>query len=152
MTTELRGAAAGCVAAAAWAASEPVLRRLARTPYSDVRLLGRAVVRNRAWPLAGLALHLANGALFGAAFERAGLRGIRSGVVAAELENLALWPAFAIVDRVHPDRRDGVWPPLLRNRRVAAYEVAAHALFGVVLGALSAGYPPLSSSNSSRNA
>jgi hypothetical protein len=132
----LSGAAAGCAAAAVWAASEPALRRLAHTPYSDVRLLGRTVVRNRAWPAAGIALHLANGALFGAAFRRAGLRGIRSAVVAAELENLVLWPAFLVVDRVHPDRREGVWPPLLRSRRVAAYELAAHALFGVVLGTL----------------
>lgn len=130
------GAAAGCVAAAVWAAGEPALGRLARTPYSDVRLLGRIVVRNRAWPVAGVALHLANGALFGFAFRRAGLRGIKAAVVAAQVENLALWPAFAIVDRVHPDRREGLWPPLLRNRRVAAYEVAAHGLFGLVLGAL----------------
>lgn len=132
-----QGAAAGCVAAAAWAASEPVLGRLARIgSYSDVRLLGRGAVRNRAWPAVGLALHLTNGALFGAAFARAGLRGVRAGVAVAQLENLALWPALALVDRVHPDRRAGVWPPLVRNPRVAAYEVAVHALFGAVLGAL----------------
>jgi hypothetical protein len=64
--TSLRGAAAGVIAAAAWAASEPALRRLARTPYSDVRLLGRAVTRGRGWPMVGVALHLVNGALFGA--------------------------------------------------------------------------------------
>lgn len=130
------GAAAGVVAAAAWAASEPALRRLARTPYSDVRLLGHAVTRGRGWPVVGLALHLANGALFGAAFGRLGLRGLRAGVVAAELENLALWPAFGVVDRLHPDRRDETWPPLLRNPRVAVYEVVVHALFGAVLGVL----------------
>jgi hypothetical protein len=124
------------VAAAVWAAGEPALRRLAGTPFSDVRLLGRAVTRGRAWPVAGLALHLANGALFGAAFSRLGLRGATAGVVAAELENLALWPTLLVVDRVHPDRRDGNWPPLARNPRVAAYEVAVHALFGAVLGRL----------------
>jgi hypothetical protein len=132
----LRGAAAGVVAAAAWTAGEPALRRLARTPYSDLRLLGRLATRGRAWPVAGLALHLANGALFGASFGRLGLRGVRAGVIAAELENLALWPAFLVVDRIHPDRRDGSWPPLILNPRVAAYEVAAHALFGAVLGRL----------------
>jgi hypothetical protein len=88
----MRGAAAGVVAAAAWAAGEPVLQRLVRSPsqYSDVRLLGRLATRGRLWPVAGLALHLANGAVFGAAFERAGLRGVRAGVVAAQLENAAL--------------------------------------------------------------
>jgi len=134
----VRGAAAGVVAAAAWAAAEPGLRRLGRLPHSDVRLLGRLVTRGRAWPAAGLTLHLANGAVFGAAFGRLGLRGVRAGVCAAELENLALWPALAVFDRIHPDRRDGTWPPLARNPRVAAYEIAVHALFGAVLGALAA--------------
>ena len=132
----MRGAAAGAIAAAAWAAGEPVLQRLVRTPYSDVRLLGRLVTRGRGWPAAGVALHVANGAVFGAAFERAGLRGVKAGVLAAEAENAALWPALALVDRFHPDRRDGTWPPLARSPRVAAYEFLAHALFGAVLGAL----------------
>jgi hypothetical protein len=64
--TSLRGAAAGVIAAAAWAASEPALRRLARTPYSEVRLPGRGVTGGRGWPMVGVALHLVNGALFGA--------------------------------------------------------------------------------------
>jgi hypothetical protein len=132
----MRGAAAGAIAAAAWAAGEPVLGRLVRTPYSDVRLLGRLVTRNRAWPMAGAALHLANGAAFGTAFELAGLRGVKAGITAAQAENLAFWPAFAVLDRVHPDRRDGSWPPLLGNRRIALYEVIVHALFGSILGAL----------------
>lgn len=131
-----RGAVAGAVAAAAWAASEPLLKRVFGTPYSDVRLLGRTATRSRAWPAAGLAIHLANGAAFGAAFEKAGFAGVGAGVTAAEVENLVLWPAMAVVDRLHPDRRDGTWPPLLANRRVAAQEVAGHAVFGAVLGAL----------------
>jgi hypothetical protein len=131
-----RGAAAGVIAAAAWAAAEPALRRLARTPYSDVRLLGRTVTRGRAWPAAGLALHLANGAVFGASFAWLGLRGAKAGVIAAEAENLVLWPGLLVVDRVHPDRCEGNWPPLTRDPRVAAYAVAAHALFGFVLGRL----------------
>ena len=132
----MRGAAAGAIAAAAWAAGEPVLGRLVRTPYSDVRLLGRLVTQDRAWPMAGAALHLVNGAAFGTTFELAGLRGVKAGVTAAQAENLAFWPAFAVLDRVHPDRRDGSWPPLLRNRRIALYEVIVHALFGSILGAL----------------
>lgn len=134
--TGTRGAAAGLAAAAAWAASEPALRRLARTPYSDVRLLGRFATSGRAWPVAGVAIHLANGALFGVLFSRLGLRGARAGVIAAELENLVLWPAFLLADRIHPDRRNGYWPRLIRNPRVVAYELAAHALFGSILGSL----------------
>jgi hypothetical protein len=113
-----------------------MLKRAFGTPYSDVRLLGRFATRGRAWPAAGLAIHLANGAMFGAAFEKAGFGGVRAGVAAAQVENALLWPAMAVVDRIHPDRKDGTWPPLLRNRRVAAQEAAGHALFGAVLGAL----------------
>jgi hypothetical protein len=43
---------------------------------------------------------------------------------------------MAVVDRYHPDRRSGAWPPLLRNPRVFGQEVAAHAIFGAVLGVL----------------
>jgi hypothetical protein len=58
------------------------------------------------------------------------------GVVAAQIENVALWPAMAVVDRIHPDRRSGAWPPLVRNGRVFAYEATTHALFGAALGLL----------------
>jgi hypothetical protein len=135
----VRGALAGTAAAGAWAVAEPAVARLVRPPagYSDVRLLGPLLTGDgRRWRAAGLAAHLANGALFGAAFARAGARGWRQGLAAAQAENLALWPIMAVLDRVHPDRRSGAWPPLVRNRRVFAYEVAVHALFGVTLGAL----------------
>ena len=124
------------MAAGAWAAAEPLARRLFRTPYSDVRLLGAPLTRGPLWRPLGLALHLGNGALFGALFERAGRRGLTQGIVAAELENVALWPGMAIVDRFHPDRRSGAWPPLLTSGRIFAYEATMHALFRAVLGAL----------------
>jgi hypothetical protein len=132
---DLSAAFAGATAAAAWAAAEPALRRIFRTPYSDVRLLG-APLSKRRWRAAGVGAHLANGAAAGIAFRRLGLRGWRAGVAAAQVEGLVLWPAMAVVDRCHPDRRSGTWPPLLRNGQVFAQEVAAHALFGVVLGLL----------------
>jgi hypothetical protein len=135
LETDLRAALAGVTAAGAWAAAEPGLRRLFGTPYTDVRLLGAPLSR-RNWRLAGTAVHLANGAAAGVAFRRLGLRGWRSAVVAAQLEGAAVWPGMAVVDRFHPDRRSGAWPPLLRNPRVFAQEVAAHAIFGAVLGLL----------------
>jgi hypothetical protein len=131
----VRGALAGIAGAAAWAAAEPLAGRLFRTPYSDARLLGRPLTEGRWRPL-GIAVHLANGALFGALFERVGGRGVRQGVAAAVAENLAFWPGMAIADRLHPDRRSGDWPPLLRNGRVFAYETSLHVLFGAVLGTL----------------
>jgi hypothetical protein len=138
----MRGVFAGAVAAAVWALAEPGARRLFRIQYSDVRLLGAAVTSGPHWKGAGWGLHLFNGAAFGAVFTRLGGHGVARGVAAAQVENLVLWaPGMVVVDRLHPDRRSGQWPPLLRNRRVFAYEVAVHALFGVVLGALTGRAP-----------
>jgi hypothetical protein len=123
------------VAAASWAAAEPAARRLFRTPYTDVRLLGAPLSR-RHWRAAGTAVHLANGAVAGVLFHRLGLRGWKAGIVAAQVESAAIWPGMALVDRFHPDRRSGAWPALLLNPRVFGQEVAVHALFGAVLGAL----------------
>jgi hypothetical protein len=125
---------AGIAAAAVWAAAEPMLGRAFGIPwYSDRRLVGGLL---RVGPAGALAAHLANGAVFGMVFERAGGNGPLQGALAAQAESLTLWPAMAVVDRVHVDRRSGAWPPLLRNGRIFAYEAAAHALFGAVLGSL----------------
>ena len=125
-------------AAASWAAAEPLASRLVGPPpgYSDVRLLGAVVTQGGAWRPLGVAVHLGNGALFGAVFERLGGRGVGQGMLAAQVENIVLWPGMALVDRLHPDRKSDAWPPLLRNGRVFAYEVAVHAVFGAVLGLL----------------
>lgn len=135
-----RGAAAGAVAASAWSALEPLAGRALRTGgFSDVRLLGRMVPgAGDRWPLAGALVHAANGAAFGAAFALAGARGPRSGLAWAGAETIATWPGMALMDRVHPDRRSGHWPPLLTNPRVFAQEALMHAVFGLVLGALTA--------------
>ena len=135
LRADARAAAAGIAATAVWAAAEPLLRRSFGTTYSDVRLLGRPFSR-RHWRAVGLALHLANGAAAGIFCHRIGLR--RAGHTAAffQAENAAAWPLMVAVDRWHPDRRSGAWPPLLRNRRVFGQEVAAHAIVGIVLGAL----------------
>jgi hypothetical protein len=132
----VRGVVAGLAAAAAWIAAEPLLQRLFGTNgYSVVRLLGRPCSR-RHWRPAGTALHLANGAVAGVAFQRSGLRGCKAALVAFQLEGLATWPGMALADRLHPDRGDPDWPPLFRNARVFGHEAAGHAVFGLVLGSL----------------
>ncbi len=133
--TVLRGATAGAVAGAAWAAAEPVAARALGTDYTDVRLLGR-MVTERGWVPAGIALHVANGAAFGAAFAVAGGRGPRAGATWALTESVLVWPGMALLDRVHPDRRSGRWPRLLTSPRIFLQETLMHGLFGVVLGLL----------------
>jgi hypothetical protein len=132
----VRGAVAGALAAALWAAAEPALGRAFGTPFTDVRLLGRTLTRGRLWPVVGVAVHVGNGAAFGWAFERLGGHGLRQGVIAAEIENLVLWPAMAIVDGFHPDCRSRDWPKLVTDPRTFGLEVTTHALFGATLGAL----------------
>lgn len=136
----LRGAAAGSVAAAAWLLAEPVIRRRTRLSYGEARLLGRLATADGPWRTLGTAAHLVNGAVFGATFAVLGRRGIRDGIVAAQLENLALWPSMALVDRHHPDRRSGAWPSLATDRRIIGHELVGHLIFGLVLGLLTA--PP----------
>lgn len=131
--TAVRGAAAGATAAAAWLAVEPLLARALGTGYTDARLLGR-MASERHHRAFGIAAHTLNGAAFGAVFALAGARGPRAGLVWAGVENVVAWPGMALMDRIHPDRRSGDWPPLLTDGRVFAQETTVHLLFGLLLG------------------
>lgn len=132
----LTGALAGAAGTAAWAAAEPVAQRLLGHTYSDVRLLGRVAGGERAWAPAGVAVHLGNGASFGAALALTGPLTFRRAVGWVAVETVATWPLMAAADRLHPDRRSGRWPRLLTSPRVIAHEAAMHALFALVMGAL----------------
>ena len=99
---------AGVGAALVWAAVDPLSRRLFRTRYSDVYLVG-------------LPLHLANGAVFGVVNAR-----VRVGpVLFALLEHVTLWPLVGFFDR-----------EAVKDGRAFAKSGVDHALFGVVLAAL----------------
>lgn len=123
-----------------WAAQEPLDRRLLGYDYSDVAILGKAVTRGRGWRLAGLALHAANGALFGLAYaearRRTGLPSRRLAVGMALAEHVALYPLGVLVDRYHPRRGEPGVPRLVWSTRAFAQATWRHALFGAVLGAL----------------
>jgi len=134
--TRARAAAAGAVAALAWALAEPIDRRLLRHDYSDVAMLGKLVTRSRAWPFAGLVLHAANGALFGLAYRVARPRGVGA-VQLALLENTVLFPLGLLVDRRHPARGERGLAPLV-SARGFAQETVRHVLFGAVLRELAA--------------
>jgi hypothetical protein len=118
---------------------EPFDCRVLRNDYSDVAMLGKLVTRSRGWPVAGLALHVANGALFGLAFDRArartGWEPRRVALGLALVENFALFPLAAAVDRLHPARGQRGLAPLFTSRGLAQ-ATFRHALFGAVLGRL----------------
>jgi hypothetical protein len=140
-----QGALAGAVAAVTWALQQPLDKRLFRCRYDDVELLGRALApraaRRRWYPL-GLALHVQNGALFGAVYAGVVAPALRSGgvpawaraPVVAQVENFGLWPLGRLSDRFHPARDE--LPRLTGNRRALAQATWRHLLFGVVLGEL----------------
>jgi hypothetical protein len=137
-STIVPGIMAGAAAAGVWAAAEPVLAGALGTGYTDVRFLGRFLPSGRAWRVAGLAWHMANGAAFGAAFARVGGRGWKQGLAAAQAENALTWPLLPVVSRRHPDYRCVRWRSA-RGQRIFAQEVAMHALFGMLLGGLAGG-------------
>jgi hypothetical protein len=134
----VNGAIAGAAAAAAWAAQQPADKRAFDCGYDDVELLGKLVIRSDAWPAAGLALHLASGAIFGAAYAqlRPFLPGPLTGraVTMALAEHVALWPLGRLTDRYHPARAE--LTPLANNANAFAQATWRHLLFGLALGEL----------------
>jgi hypothetical protein len=134
----LRGAIAGALAAGVWAAQIPLDKRAFGSDFDDIALLGKGVTRTDAWPLAGWALHVGNGALFGAAYAnlapRLPLPSWTRGPVVAGAENVLTWPLTAVTDRVHPARKE--LPELFANPRAFAQSTWRHLVFGVVLGEL----------------
>ncbi|HVL94984.1 MAG TPA: DUF6789 family protein [Solirubrobacteraceae bacterium] len=139
-TRTLRGALAGAVAATVWAAQQPLDRRVFGVDFDDATLLGSFVTRDRrsraALPI-GLAMHAANGAVFGAVYARVaptlpGPRPLR-GVAAGLAEHLATWPVTRF-SGLHP--AGGQFPQLWGSRAAFAQATWRHLLFGAVLGAV----------------
>jgi len=137
-TRTLRGAVCGAIAAAVWALQQPLDKLVFGSRADDVELLGKALTRGEGWYPIGLALHMHNGALFGAAYANLAqtlpLRPQLRGPAVALAEHLASWPLVGLCDRFHPARHQ--LPPLSRNRRAFAQAAWRHALFGLVLGEL----------------
>lgn len=128
----------GAVAAAVWALQQPLDKLAFSSRYDDVELLGKAVTRGDGWYPVGLALHMQNGAVFGAVYANLApvlpMPPVLRGPTLALAEHVALWPLGVLSDRLHPARRE--LPPFAGNRRAFAQATWRHLLFGVVLGEL----------------
>ncbi|MTD46943.1 hypothetical protein GKE82_22295 [Conexibacter sp. W3-3-2] len=131
-----RGAAAGAVAATVWALQQPADQRVFGVAYDDTELLGKLVTRGPAWRPVGFAMHVANGAAFGAGYaavrDRLPLPAAARGPFVAMVENVASWPGVAAADRLHPARDE--LPKLWRTPGAFPQATWRHLLFGVVLG------------------
>jgi hypothetical protein len=134
----MNGAAAGAAAAAVWAAQQPLDKRVFGARHDDVELLGKFATRGSGWPGIGLAIHLANGAAFGAVYALvrpfSPAPATVTGAAAALAEHLGTWPLTTFVDRYHPARKE--LEPLSGNARAFAQSAWRHLLFGMVLGEL----------------
>jgi hypothetical protein len=139
MNARLRAALAGAAAATVWSAVEPLDMKLLRHDYSDTAMLGKFVTRSRLWPLAGVAVHAANGVVFGLAFHEARRRtklpAVPLGIGMALVENTTFYGLAPLVDRYHPARGERGLAPMW-NLRAFAQETLRHVLFGAVLGQL----------------
>jgi hypothetical protein len=134
-TRTLRGALAGAVAAGVWAAQQPLDKRAFGVDYDDVQLLGGFVARGSATYPVGLAIHLVNGAAFGALYAGAAhslpVPPVLRGPLAALTEHLVSWPGMPLLVRVRPDL-----PREWASGRAFAQATWRHLLFGTVLGEL----------------
>ena len=136
-TRLLRGALAGAAASAIWAAQQPLDKRIFGVDYDDAELLGSFVTGDRKAPLTlpiGTAMHLFNGAVFGAVYAGAspavpGPRALR-GLSAGLGEGIGTWPLTRFLEGRH-----GL-PQLWGSHRAFAQMLWRHALFGVLLGEL----------------
>jgi hypothetical protein len=121
-----------------WALQQPLDKLVIGHSYDDVELLGKAVTRGEGWYPIGLALHIGNGALFGAAYANLApslpLPSAVRGPAVALVEHVVLWPLGALTDRFHPARNE--LPSIVASRRAFAQATWRHLLFGVVLGEL----------------
>ncbi len=135
-TRTLRGALAGATAAAVWAAQQPLDKRVFGVDYDDAELLGRLVrTKGPATQPVGLALHVANGALFGAVYANVAPSlpgpGVLRGAAAGLAEHLATWPGTMVIDRL-----DLGFGKLWGDPRAFGQAAWRHLLFGAVLGEL----------------
>ena len=138
MKSALPGGVAGAAATVVMTLEQPLDKRLFDSKYDDVEILGKLVTRGDHWRPIGLALHVQNGAIFGAAYARLkpslpGSAVIR-GLLAALIEHVAAWPLTVLFDRYHPAREE--LPKLATNRRAFGQATIRHAVFGIVLGLL----------------
>lgn len=131
-----RYAFAGAAAGILWRGVEPQLRRLFGHPYSDPQLVTAFLTRGPLQPLLDYCVQASGGAAFGAAFARLGGRSTTRAVAASLAEDALLLSLSPLIDRYHPDVRDGSWPPLTGNPRAAAVSLSGHLLFGLLLGGL----------------
>jgi hypothetical protein len=137
-----RSALVGITAGSAYLAEQALDMRLAPNHHDDLLLWGgflsRQPVRAR---LLGLMVHYTLSVALATAYAAVspalpGRSGWVRGLLFVQAENALLYPGVPFLDALHPGIRAGRLPTL-RTWRYWWVELARHAAFGAVLGALS---------------
>ncbi|HMA36670.1 MAG TPA: hypothetical protein VKY74_19600 [Chloroflexia bacterium] len=133
--------AAGLLSGTAFLVEHWVDQMLWPDGYSDMKLLGLAVTRQRPHYLAvGVPWHLLNSIAFAWAYARwAGPRlpgpGWLRGLLLAVIENNVLWfTLIPVANRLHPAIQDGTMPPIRRGGIDWVVGNLRHIALGLVLG------------------
>lgn len=137
----MRAAIAGTLASVVYACEMYLDIAVTGSRFDDVQLIESAIRKQASRvPVAGMAIHLLNGAALGEVYAVVAERllpgpGWVKGLVFGELFLLAAWPMVPLVDRYHPLIKEGKMPRLTQ-RITFAQNVARHTAFGLALGLL----------------
>ncbi len=136
----INGVIAGLAGALAYLVAMVIDIFITRKRTNDLRLLAGLIPGGgRYWPVLGPLIHFVNGAALGVVYARVQQclpgRGWLRGLLFTQIENLILWPAMILLDRIHPDIKNGSLP--VYNRPLPfLQEVLRHAAYGAMLGAV----------------
>ncbi|HEX2173661.1 MAG TPA: hypothetical protein VHL09_14585 [Dehalococcoidia bacterium] len=133
------GALAGGLAALAYLAEMYADMAVLNHHYDEVRVIGRAITRDRWWPVVGVIGNLLAGAGAGAFYgafvaPRFRVPPVAGGLIFAQIENGTLYPpVMPLIDRFHPDIRQGLMPRSFTPLSFVE-AVLRHVAYGVALG------------------
>lgn len=131
---------AGLLAGLAYLAAMALDLALAGNRTNDLQLLsGMIPGQERRWRSLGALMHFGNSVALAVVFARVrGYlpgRGWMRGLIFGQLENLTLYPLVVVIGRFHPAVKSGRLDHYARPLPMLQ-EIARHAAFGAVLGAL----------------
>ena len=115
--------------------------KLSSWQFNDLKLVGQMFTTcSPFWQLQGLAGHYGFSVLMALAYARYAQHrlpgpGWLRGVLFLLFENVALYPAGLIVDRMHAGMKAGHLPPLLHPKTFAG-QILRHIAFGTALGVI----------------
>jgi hypothetical protein len=115
--------------------------RLSSWRFNDLKLVGQMITtRSPLWQIQGVAGHYGFSVLMTLLYMRYARKclpgpGWLRGVAFLMLENVALYPAGLILDRLHAGIVSGQLPPMLHGKTFLG-QVVRHITFGATLGVL----------------